>query len=380
MNLKKAIVCVTNDLTTDQRVRKTCMALMKCGYDVIETGRLLPDSMEFNPPYTIRRTKLGFNSGALFYAEYNIRLFFYLLFAKVDLIFSNDLDTLPAAFLASRIKRKKLIYDTHEYFTEMPELVGRKRVQAIWKAFERTIFPKLNNIITVNDSIARLYAGEYHKEIHVVRNIPPAFHPEKIKSRTELGLPEDNMILILQGTGINIDRGAEEIVLAMKYMENIMLLIVGSGDVLTKLKDMVRSEKLEEKVMFRPKMPFEELRQYTMNANLGLALDKDTNLNYRFSLPNKLFDYIHSRIPVLASDLPEIKEIIEKYDIGFFIPNHTPQAIAETVNRIFENKSRYQTVKLNTGKAGKELSWENEEIKLLNVINNANIQPVTSNF
>ena len=380
MNLKKAIVCVTNDLTTDQRVRKTCMALMKCGYDVIETGRLLPDSMEFNPPYTIRRTKLGFNSGALFYAEYNIRLFYYLLFAKVDLIFSNDLDTLPAAFLASRIKRKKLIYDTHEYFTEMPELVGRKRVQAIWKAFERTIFPKLNNIITVNDSIARLYAGEYHKEIHVVRNIPPAFHPEKIKSRTELGLPEDNMILILQGTGINIDRGAEEIVLAMKYMENIMLLIVGSGDVLTKLKDMVRSEKLEEKVMFRPKMPFEELRQYTMNANLGLALDKDTNLNYRFSLPNKLFDYIHSRIPVLASDLPEIKEIIEKYDIGFFIPNHTPQAIAETVNRIFENKSRYQTVKLNTGKAGKELSWENEEIKLLNVINNANIQPVTSNF
>ena len=380
MNLKKAIVCVTNDLTTDQRVRKTCMALMKCGYDVIETGRLLPDSMEFNPPYTIRRTKLGFNSGALFYAEYNIRLFFYLLFAKVDLIFSNDLDTLPAAFLASRIKRKKLIYDTHEYFTEMPELVGRKRVQAIWKAFERTIFPKLNNIITVNDSIARLYAGEYHKEIHVVRNIPPAFHPEKIKSRTELGLPEDNMILILQGTGINIDRGAEEIVLAMKYMENIMLLIVGSGDVLTKLKDMVRSEKLEEKVMFRPKMPFEELRQYTMNANLGLALDKDTNLNYRFSLPNKLFDYIHSRIPVLASDLPEIKEIIEKYDIGFFIPNHTPQAIAETVNRIFENKSRYQTVKLNTGKAGKELPWENEEIKLLNVINNANIQPVTSNF
>ena len=378
--MKKAIVCVTNDLTTDQRVRKTCMALMKCGYDVLETGRLLPDSLDFNPPYSVRRPKLLFNAGPLFYAEYNIRLFFFLLFVKVDLIFSNDLDTLPASYLASKIRKKKLIYDTHEYFTEMPELVGRKRVQAIWKAFERTIFPKLNNIITVNDSIARLYAGEYHKEIHVVRNIPPAFHPEKIKSRTELGLPEDNMILILQGTGINIDRGAEEIVLAMKYMENIMLLIVGSGDVLTKLKDMVRSEKLEEKVMFRPKMPFEELRQYTMNANLGLALDKDTNLNYRFSLPNKLFDYIHSRIPVLASDLPEIKEIIEKYDIGFFIPNHTPQAIAETVNRIFENKSRYQTVKLNTGKAGKELSWENEEIKLLNVINNANIQPVTSNF
>ncbi len=366
---KTAIVCVTNDLTTDQRVRKSCMALVKCGYNVIETGRLLPDSLDFAPTYTIRRKKLVFNTGPLFYAEYNIRLFFYLLFVRTDLIFSNDLDTLPAAYFVSAIRRKKIIYDSHEYFTEMPELTSRRNTQAIWKFFERLIFPKLQYIITVNDSIAKLYTDEYHKKILVVRNIPPTFNPERIKSRSELGLPEDKKILILQGTGINIDRGAEEAVSAMKHLDNVVLLIAGSGDVLPKLRDIVRKEQLDEKVIFKQKMPFADLRQYTMNADLGLALDKDTNLNHRFSLPNKLFDYIHSGIPVLASPLPEIKNIIDQYDTGYFVPNHSPESIAETVKLIFENQSRYQTVRNNTLKARNELSWENEEKKLIELIN-----------
>ena len=365
---KRGIVCVTNDLTTDQRVRKTCMALMKCGYEVVETGRLLPDSMDFNPPYVIRRPKLWFRTGALFYAEYNIRLFFYLLFAKVDLIFSNDLDTLPAAFLASKIRRKKLIYDTHEYFTEMPELVTRPRIQAIWKRFERMIFPHLKRIITVNDSIAGLYATEYNKTIHVVRNIPPAYNPDKIRNKTQLGLPIDKKILILQGTGINVDRGAEEAVLSLKYMEDVALVIVGGGDVLPKLKKMVEEEQLSDRVIFKPKMPFAELREYTMNADLGLALDKDTNVNYRYSLPNKLFDFIHSGIPVLSSNLTEIKKIIEKYDIGYFIPNHNPEEIATTVKEIFANDSRYKTIKKNTQAARAELNWESEEEILIKII------------
>ncbi len=366
--MKRAIVCVSNDLTTDQRVRKTCMTLQKCGYEVLETGRLLPNSLDFHPPYAIRRPKLWFRTGALFYAEYNIRLFFYLLFAKADLIFSNDLDTLPACFFASKIRRKKLIYDTHEYFTEMPELVNRKRTQSIWKFFERIIFPHLENIITVNQSIADLYSSEYKKEISIIRNIPPTFKPEKIKSRKKLGLPENKKILILQGTGINIDRGAEEAVLAMKDVENAVLLIAGSGDVISVLKQMVRNEKLEEKVIFKDKMPFEKLRQYTLNADLGLALDKNTNLNYRFSLPNKLFDYIHSGIPVLASELPEIMKIIKEYEVGYFISSHEPAEIAETINQIFFDEKLFQQTKANTEKAKEELNWEREEKTLIKII------------
>jgi glycosyltransferase involved in cell wall biosynthesis len=366
---KKAIVCVTNDLTTDQRVHKTCITLQNCNYFVVEYGRLLPESLPLERPYFTLRKKLWFRKGPQFYAEYNIRLFFYLLFTDVDLIFANDLDTLPAAYLVSKLRKIRLIYDTHEYYTETPELVKRPFIQSIWKTIENFIFPKLQNVITVNKSIAELYSNKTNKNILVIRNIPLTFHPEYLKNRLELNLPENKRILILQGTGINIQRGAEEAVEAMKYIDNAILLIVGSGDVLPILKKMVVDLGIEEKVIFKPKIPFADLRQYTMNSDLGLAIDKDTNLNYHYSLPNKLFDFIHSGIPTLSSKLPELKQIIDQYDIGYYINNHNPKHIAEVIKAIFANETRYNTVKQNTAKAKAELCWENEEKVLLKIIN-----------
>ncbi len=366
---KKAIVCVTNDLTTDQRVHKTCMSLQKCGYFVVEYGRLLPESLPLERLYFTIRKKHWFRKGPQFYAEFNIRLFLYLLTAQVDLIFANDLDTLPAAFLAAKFRNKRLIYDSHEYYTETPELVSRPRTQAIWKAIEYYIFPKLFDILTVNSSIANLYADKYHKTVHVSRNIPISFIPERLKTRNELGLPENKNILILQGTGINIDRGAEEACMSMKYIDNCVLLIIGNGDALPTLLKIVEEHKLEQNVIFKQKMPFAELRQFTMNSDLGIAIDKDTNLNYHFALPNKLFDYIHSGIPTLSSGLPELKQIIDYYDIGYYINNHDPKHIAEVVTGIFADKVRYNTVKKNTAKAKKELCWESEEKVLLGIIN-----------
>jgi len=367
---KTAIVCVSNDLSTDQRVHKTCLTLQKCGYWVIETGRILPDSKPLERPYFVLRKKLWFNSGPLFYAELNIRLFLYLLFAKVDLIFSNDLDTLPACFLASKLGNKKLIYDTHEYFTETPELVSRPATQAIWKNIENFIFPRISNILTVNISIAKLYSDKFNKKVHVSRNIPVTYIPDRLKTRKELALPENKRILILQGTGINLHRGAEETVEAMQYLENEVLLIVGSGDVVPTLKKIVEKNNLHEKVIFKDKMPFTELRQYTMNSDLGLAIDKDTNLNYHFSLPNKLFDYIHSGIPTLSSGLIELKQIIDEYDIGYYIKNHEPKHIAEVIKGIFADEKSFNLKKDNTSKAKKYLCWENEEEVLMQLIKN----------
>lgn len=367
---KTAIVCVTNDLSTDQRVHKTCMTLQKCGYWVIEYGRLLPESLPLERDYFTLRKKLWFRNGAQFYAEYNIRLFFYLMVKDLDLIVANDLDTLPAAWLAARLRNKRLIYDTHEYYTETPELVNRPAIQNIWKKIENFLLPKVTVILTVNDSIAKLYSDKYNKEVKVSRNIPPTFTPKKIKTRKELGLPDNKYVIILQGTGINIQRGAEEALEAMQYVDNAVLLIAGSGDVLPLLKQMVIRLKIANKVIFKDKMPFAELRQYTLHADLGLAIDKDTNLNYHFSLPNKLFDYIHSGIPTLSSGLIELKQIIDKYDIGYYIENHDPKHIAEVINKIFADKKRYTVVKANTLKAKTDLCWENEEKVLISIIGN----------
>jgi glycosyltransferase involved in cell wall biosynthesis len=184
-----------------------------------------------------------------------------------------------------------------------------------------------------------------------------------------LGLPENKHIIILQGTGINIDRGAEEACLAMQYIENSVLLIIGSGDVFPKLKEIITNYHLENKVIIKNKLPFAELRQFTINSDLGLAIDKNTNINYQFSLPNKIFDYIHSEIPILASKLTEIQQIIDTYKIGYYIDNHEPKHIAEKINSIFSNTEQYNKIKINTLEARTKLNWENEEKVLLEVIN-----------
>ncbi|MFN3874759.1 MAG: glycosyltransferase, partial [Flavobacteriales bacterium] len=195
----RAIVCVTNDLSTDNRVHRTCIVLRELGYEVLLVGRLLPGSLPLQRPYATKRMRLLFRKGPLFYAEYNLRLFLLLLFRKADLLVANDLDTLLACFLAQG--RRALVYDSHEYFTEVPELQGRF-ARRVWLAIERWIFPKLKHVITVNDSIAREYKGRYGNQVAVVRNIPMHRELGPLPSRKELDLPEDRFILILQGSGI----------------------------------------------------------------------------------------------------------------------------------------------------------------------------------
>ncbi len=360
---KRIIVSVINDLATDQRVAKVCQSLNNMGFDILLVGRKLPDSLPVdNKPYDTLRMKMLFKKGPCFYAAFNLRLFFLLLFKKAGLLVANDLDTLLPNYLVSKIKGIPLVYDSHEYFTEVPELVNRKRVQKIWERIERNIFPKLKDVITVNNSIASLYEEKYGIRPKVVRNIPASQKVKIEKNRADLGLPEDKFILILQGSGINVDRGTEEMIEAMPTItERVVLLIAGGGDVIDLLKQKVDELSLGERVIFRPKQPYATLMQYTANADMGLTLDKDTNLNYRFSLPNKLFDYIHAGIPVLASPLPEIKHIIKKYNIGDFIPSHNPEEITGKVNEIVGNDTVLTGWKKNLNFAARDLSWEKEE-------------------
>ncbi len=364
--LRKAIISVINDLVTDQRVNRTASTLVEMGFDVLMVGRKLKNSLPISErSYESKRMILLFKKGPLFYAEYNFRLFLLLLFRKSNLLVSNDLDTLLPNYLIHKIKKTPLVYDSHEYFTGVPELEKRKIVKKIWLSIEKRIFPKLKVIITVNNSIAELYNKEYNKQLIVVRNIPKTKKIENIKTKNELGLTEDRNIIILQGAGINIDRGSEEAVMAMEYVNNAVLYIIGGGDVLPTLKVMVDKSNLIEKVKFIPKQTPEMLYNYTYHADLGLTFDKDTNINYRYSLPNKLFDYIHSGTPILASKLIEIQKIIEYYNIGETIDNHSPIHISEKINEIFNNRDKLELWKKNLIIAQQELCWEKEKNVLL---------------
>jgi glycosyltransferase involved in cell wall biosynthesis len=337
------------------------LTLSRNSIDVILVGRKKNDSLPINRGYKIKRFKLWWEKGPMFYISYNLRLFFYLLFHRADILIANDLDTLSANYLISRIKRTELYYDSHEYFTEVPELNNRPRIQKIWKSIEHWILPNLKNISTVNDSIANLYGKEYNKKIVVIRNVPISLQAvEKWKSRSDLNLPESKTILLLQGAGINIGRGAEEAIQMMHYLDDALLLIIGSGDVMEKLKGMA-----SERVRFIQKLRMEELYACSRLADIGLTLDKDISLNYRFSLPNKLFDYIHAGLPVLASNLVEVKKIVTGYNIGMIAESHDPKYLAEKVKEMRSDKKRFALWQENLKLAAADLNWEKEQHKLL---------------
>jgi glycosyltransferase involved in cell wall biosynthesis len=369
--MKKAILAVTNDIHTDQRVNKAAKTLYKMGFEVMIVGVKRKNSRPFSPPYAaIKRIPLIFHKGFLFYAEYNIKLFFVLLFSRLNLLISNDLDTLPASHLAAFFKKKPLVYDSHEYFCGSPEIVSRPIVWRFWKKLEQLLFPRQKTIITVNQSIASLYEKEYDKTIHVIRNIPPYRSPGGCLPADELSLPPHKDIILLQGSGINIDRGAEELLLAMfpeHGLKNVLLVVIGSGDVLPKLKEMAKQEQLKGRVQFFDRMSHDLLYEYTRYARIGVSLDKDTNLNYRYSLPNKLFDYIMAGTPQLASDLPEVAGIVRKYKTGMLIDNHNPAQIAKSIQYMLSDQEQFKEWETSCLKAAKELCWENEEQKLIDI-------------
>lgn len=351
---------VINDLSTDQRVHKHCLMLGNKGYEVLLIGRSTSSSIPLEPrAYSTYRMQLPFEKGPLFYATYNISLFFHLLVRKADLLFSNDLDTLLPNFLVSSVRGTALIYDSHEFFTEVPELTSRPRVQNVWKAIEKRILPKLKSALTVNRSIADLYKEEYGVDMKVLRNIPQLSGSEQHATKEELGLPTDKKVIILQGSGINMHRGAEEAVEAMRYIDGAVLLILGSGDVIPDLKHMVKQYDLEQKVIFKGRMPYQQMMAHTHLSDLGLSLDKDTNVNYRFSLPNKLFDYIHASIPVLGSDLVEVKRIIQDYGVGEIARSFAPQELAAQIRSMLSSPKMAEW-KQNAAKARTELNWEKE--------------------
>ncbi len=368
---KIAFVSVINDLVTDNRVNKTCMALIECGYDVTLVGRKLSNSLPIpNWSFKTIRLKMIFKKGPVFYFFFNFRLFFVGLINKTDLFYANDLDTLAPMFLLSKLKKKPLIYDSHELFCEVPELKASRIKKSIWQKLEGYIIPKLKTCITVNDSIAKIYEAKYNVPFYIIRNISDFDQSFIPKSRVQLSLPEDKKIILLQGAGINVDRGAEELIDAMEFVQNAVLYIIGSGDVWENLKQKVLFNKnIQNKVVLINKLPKSELINYTFNADLGLSIDKNTNLNYLYSLPNKIFDYIQAEIPILASRLPEIENIILQYKIGDFIDDHNPKTIANKLNEMLYSQ-QLSSYKKYLAIAKKEITWKSEKEKLLTIIKN----------
>jgi len=360
----RVLSAIINDIHTDQRVRKQADVLKNIGCSVTIACRIRSQSLtEKDSSFKIVKFRFIINKGPFFYLIYNIRLFIYLLHSKYDLYVANDLDTLLPCYLISRIRRKPLVYDAHEYFTEQYGLKKRRFAYKTWKRIEAHIVPKLKYMITVSDSIADLYYEEYGVKAVVVRNIAISAADITPVSKASLGIPDEDLLIVLQGTGIHPGRGARELLEAMKITSKVHLLIIGSGDALGEITVMANDKSLAGKITFIPRLPWQEMMRYTKACDAGLSLDKDISLNQHFSLPNKIFDYISAGIPVISSSLPEVAKIVNGYCCGIIINEVTPLAISETLIKLRDNPVLRTELKNAASVASVDLVWDKEKEK-----------------
>ncbi|MBP3253665.1 MAG: glycosyltransferase [Bacteroidales bacterium] len=361
--MKRIYVSVSNDIYNDNRVLRTCRSLVVAGREVFIAGKKtsLSPAFEDNDLH-IHRFQVWFKKNFLYYAELNIRLFFYLLFRKQDMLWANDLDTLLPNYLVSRIKRIPLIYDSHELFCYVPELKENSFQQRVWLFLEKKTVPHLRYVITVCDPIKQYFLQKYNVKAEVVRNIPDC-NTVKTQKKT---YPLAEKYIVWQGAA-NMDRGLEELTEAMQYVD-AKLVILGRGDIIPEIEKLIKKYSLQNKVFLKGRVTFEQMMQYTANATLGISIDKPTNRNYAVSLPNKIFEYIHAATPVLYSPLAEIKNIEMRYRTGVEIISYNALELAKQINDIINDNALLQQMSDNCMLAARELSWDNEQKIIHNIL------------
>ena len=366
MTKKRIISSVTNDLLTDQRVHRICSSLSNQGYEVMLLGRRKKKAKSLNDrSYSCKRFKLLFEKGPFFYAEYNFRLFWFLLFSKVDLLISNDLDTLPANWAVSRLKGIPIVYDSHEFFTEVPELINRKRIQSVWKWIEKRCIVGLDAYLTVSDSIASAYQKRYGIEMDIIRNLPVSYTKSEIKISPEHIIDTQGCNLILYQGSVNVDRGLEEIMHAMQFLPKFKLLICGDGDIYQDLLLLRNEMDWKDRIQFTGSVALEKLPEYTVQADVGISIEKLNGLSYTYALPNKIFDYLQAGLPVLISSMPEVVKLSNQFEFAQVIEKVTANEIAAGLTELFKSDEHYASVVKNAENAAEQLNWNTEEAKLL---------------
>jgi glycosyltransferase involved in cell wall biosynthesis len=300
-----------------------------------------------------------------------------------DIIWANDLPTLlPAHRLKKRFKAK-LIYDAHEIYTETINQFFPRNTKGIkilifntmifimrfhGKLCERRLIMKADQFLTVNESLLAYFRDEYGlPKGHVIMNLPrlsdTAEKTTPYNFRLSFNWAEHHTILLYQGA-LNEGRGLRLLIEAVQRMpKEYCLVIIGNGVLKQKLQKDVAEKGLGDRIKFIDAVKLIELPNYTSGADIGVNLLEDFNLSKKLASPNKLFEYIHSGIPVLASSTIENNRVMERFKIGESC-NNTVESITEAIFKIGANK---YTAELTAAK--KYYNWEGQEASLLNIIN-----------
>jgi glycosyltransferase involved in cell wall biosynthesis len=355
---KRIVATVTNDLMTDQRMQRICSSLMDWADEVVLVG---VDNKASRPlpafSFQTARLSVAAAKGFLFFASYNLRLFFFLLKQpKGTLLWSVDLDTLLAGVLAAKLKCFRCVYDAHEYYVESPEIVDRPLIKWFWRVVARLTIPFADAYVTVGPALAQIMSKRYRVDFQVIRNVPF----KKIPAAVVKELPE-KPILLYQGA-LNLGRGLPQLIEAMHQLPNCVLQIAGAGDIEAELK--ANALPFGDRIMFLGRLDPQTLAKVTDDATIGLNLLEHLGESYYYSLANKAFDYAQSGLPAVHMDFPEYQVFSQA---AVLIKNLEPDTIARAIQTLL-NPKNYHAASRAALLIGQTNHWENEKEILAQVL------------
>lgn len=362
---KTIYLTVTNTLTYDQRMTRICSSLQAAGYNIVLIGRAAkPLPVLQRQLYKQIRLRMWFQKGKLFYIEYNLRLFFFLLIQKMDAVCAIDLDTILPCLVVSKLKNIPRVYDAHELFTELKEVVSRPSIHTFWLWVEKKAVPAFRYGYTVNQFIADEMNRRYGVNYQVVRNLPFKANPKDNLLNNEVQpLPLLPPKFFLYQGAVNEGRSFETLIPAMRHVE-IPLVIAGDGNFMHQVKQLIATHQVENNIILLGAVAPNVLRQLTPKAWYGLTLFESTGLNQYYSLANRFFDYIQAGIPQLCVDYPEYRAINQQYSIAWLINDLSPASLANNLNKLAIDRVLYEGLQRNCATAAQALCWENEEQRL----------------
>ena len=359
MDSSKKIVCtVTNDLNYDQRMIRICTSLSEAGYDVTLVGFKKKNSKPIIPrPFKQVRLSIIAEQGKIMYVHYWLKLFLFLMFRKADVFCAIDLDTIMPVYYASKLRGKKRVYDAHEIFTDLKEVISRPAVHKMWLWIAKHTVPNFPVGYTIGECYAEDFKQRYGVNYGIVRNAT-VLRPVTI--------PEKKEKYVLYQGAVNVGRCFEQLIPAMK-MVTAPLVVCGAGNFYEQALALTKENGLDRQITFKGYIPPAELTAYTINAWIGITLFEDTSLSNRLSLANRFFDYMHFGVPQICIKYPEYERINSQFEIACLIENPTPENIAAAINRLMTDEAYYKRLQANCLKAREKYCWQQEAKTLVKI-------------
>lgn len=318
----------------------------------------------FNPPhkdfkvYDLSKYKNRF----LFYFHFFLNLIKDLIITRAKFYIAEDIYTLPFVLIFGKLRQGKVYYNSRELYPFLAGLRNKKRIQVIIAFIER-IFIKFTDLVITTGEMDSEFLEEYYKldSSLVLRNLPRFNKSENpFNYRKEFSLPEKSKILLYQGMILE-GRGIVPIIEILSELPDTYFFLLGEGPFKDKFLKLADEKNVKSRIFFLGRKNQDELINFTAGADFGLSLIENISKSYYYALPNKLFEYIMAELPVISSNLPQMKKIIDKYNIGIVLDSFDKSYLIETINNFsVESKNKYKN---NCKIASIELNWDKEFIR-----------------